>query len=335
MKSFPAFRVHEANDNIEGRLVEMSIDELSAGDVIVETAWSSINYKDALAAAGIGKIVRAYPRVTGIDVAGRVVSSADPAFKAGARVLVHGFGIGVDHDGGHAAYGRFRSDWLLPVPAALSLLDAATIGAAGYTAAYAIDQMELNGLAPERGPVLVNGATGGVASVAIDMLSARGYRVVAVSGKPEAGDYLKSLGASEIVDRAELEMGTRPLEKGQWAGALDSVGGPMLAWLTRTMLPEGVIASFGNAGGAELNTTVMPFILRGVRLLGINANSPMPVRTRIWERIATDLRPRRLADIARIIEPDRIGAEMRALLDAKNRGRIVIRFSGEPATPAR
>jgi len=328
MKSFPAFRVQDEAGKVSGRLTEMSIDDLSEGDVLVEAAWSSINYKDALAAAGIGKIVRAYPRVTGIDVAGRVAASGDPRFRIGDEVVVHGFGIGVDHDGGHAAYGRFRGDWVLPVPEGLSLLEAATIGAAGYTAAYAIDQLELNGLSPDRGPVLVNGATGGVASVAIDILSGRGYRVVAISGKPDAAEYLKGLGAAEILSRQDLDMGTRPLEKGQWAGALDSVGGSMLAWLTRTMLPEGVIASFGNAGGAELNTTVMPFILRGVRLIGINANSPMPLRTRIWQRLATDLRPRRLADIARIVEPDSIGAEMDALLHARNRGRIVVRFSG-------
>jgi acrylyl-CoA reductase (NADPH) len=328
MKRFPAFRVFNESGKIAGRLVELTIDELSAGEVVVETAWSSVNYKDALAAAGIGKIIREYPRVTGIDVAGRVTRSEDARFSAGDEVVVHGFGIGVDADGGHAAYGRFRAEWVLPIPKGLSLRDAATIGAAGYTAAYAIDQLELNGLSPDRGPVVVNGATGGVASIAIDILSQRGYRVVALSGKPEEREFLLQLGATEILDRKGLDMGSRPLEKGRWAGALDSVGGGMLGWLTRTMMPEGVIASFGNAGGAELNTTVMPFILRGVRLIGINANSPMPLRTRIWHRLSTDLRPRQLGYVANVIGVDEIQNTMNALLQARNRGRPVIRFSG-------
>jgi putative YhdH/YhfP family quinone oxidoreductase len=325
---FTAYRAFDDAGVIQGRLVETSIDELSPGNIVVETAYSSVNYKDALAAAGINRIIRQYPRVTGIDMTGRIVSSDDSALPPGTEVAVHGFGLGVDHDGGHAQYGRFRSDQVMRLPAGLSLLEAATLGVAGYTAALAIDQMELNGLTPDKGPVLVNGATGGVASVAIDILSQRGFEVVAVSGKPESHDYLRAIGATEIINRHELEMGTKPLEKARWAGAVDSVGGPMLSWLTRTMQPDGVIAAFGNAGGAEIATTVMPFILRGVRLIGINGNSPMPLRSRVWQRMATDLRAPRLDRIATLAEPQAIGATMKTLLDSAGTGRTVIRFAG-------
>jgi putative YhdH/YhfP family quinone oxidoreductase len=325
---FTAYRAFDDAGVIQGRLVETSIDELSPGNIVVETAYSSVNYKDALAAAGINRIIRQYPRVTGIDMTGRIVSSDDSALPPGTEVAVHGFGLGVDHDGGHAQYGRFRSDQVMRLPAGLSLLEAATLGVAGYTAALAIDQMELNGLTPDKGPVLVNGATGGVASVAIDILSQRGFEVVAVSGKPESHDYLRAIGATEIINRHELEMGTKPLEKARWAGAVDSVGGPMLSWLTRTMQPDGVIAAFGNAGGADIATTVMPFILRGVRLIGINGNSPMPLRSRVWQRMATDLRAPRLDRIATLAEPQAIGATMKTLLDSAGTGRTVIRFAG-------
>jgi putative YhdH/YhfP family quinone oxidoreductase len=325
---FTAYRAFDDAGVIQGRLVETSIDELSPGNIVVETAYSSVNYKDALAATGINRIIRQYPRVTGIDMTGRIVSSDDSALPPGTEVAVHGFGLGVDHDGGHAQYGRFRSDQVMRLPAGLSLLEAATLGVAGYTAALAIDQMELNGLTPDKGPVLVNGATGGVASVAIDILSQRGFEVVAVSGKPESHDYLRAIGATEIINRHELEMGTKPLEKARWAGAVDSVGGPMLSWLTRTMQPDGVIAAFGNAGGAEIATTVMPFILRGVRLIGINGNSPMPLRSRVWQRMATDLRAPRLDRIATLAEPQAIGATMKTLLDSAGTGRTVIRFAG-------
>jgi putative YhdH/YhfP family quinone oxidoreductase len=325
---FTAYRAFDDAGVIQGRLVETSIDELSPGNIVVETAYSSVNYKDALAAAGINRIIRQYPRVTGIDMTGRIVSSDDSALPPGTEVAVHGFGLGVDHDGGHAQYGRFRSDQVMRLPAGLSLLEAATLGVAGYTAALAIDQMELNGLTPDKGPVLVNGATGGVASVAIDILSQRGFEVVAVSGKPESHDYLRAIGATEIINRHELEMGTKPLEKARWAGAVDSVGGPMLSWLTRTMQPDGVIAAFGNAGGADIATTVMPFILRGVRLIGINGNSPMPLRSRVWQRMATDLRAPRLDRIATLAEPQAIAATMKTLLDSAGTGRTVIRFAG-------
>jgi len=326
MTGFQAYRLFEDQGKVEGRVVEMDIDELSAGEVTLRVAYSSINYKDALAATGQGKIIRAYPRIGGIDLAGTVASSRDARFREGDEVVVHGFSIGVDADGGHAQYARVSGDWILPLPAGLSLLDAATIGVAGYTAALSIHLMELNDLRPEAGKVVVSGATGGVGSIALDMLSRRGYHATAITGKDAEHAYLRQLGAAEVLPRKSLAMGTRPLEKALWAGAIDSVGGDFLGWLTRSMQPYGCIACFGNAGGAELHTTVIPFILRGVRLLGINANSPMPLRRIVWQRIATDLRPRHLAEIAQLITLDELPAACAKQLKAETRGRTVIQL---------
>jgi acrylyl-CoA reductase (NADPH) len=326
MTRFQAYRLFEEEGKVSGRVVEMGVDELSAGEVTVRVAYSSINYKDALAATGQGKIIRAYPRIGGIDLAGIVAASRDARYREGDEVVVHGFGVGVDSDGGHAQFARVPGDWIMPLPAGLSLFDAATIGVAGYTAALSIHLMELNDLRPESGKVVVSGATGGVGSIAIDMLSQRGYQTTAITGKDAEHDYLKQLGAAEVLPRNSLEMGTRPLEKALWAGAIDSVGGNFLAWLTRSMQPYGSIACFGNAGGAELHTTVIPFILRGVRLLGINANSPMPLRRIVWQRIATDLRPRHLAEIAHIITLGELPVACAKQLKAETRGRTVIKM---------
>ena len=326
---FKAFRLHDAGEAAPRReVVELDVDDLSAGDVLIEVVYSSINYKDALASKGLNGIIRSYPRIGGIDLAGTVARSADPRFQADDAVVVHGFGIGVEHDGGHAQFARVPGDWVLRIPEGLSLLDAATIGAAGYTAAYSLHLMELNGLAPEQGPVLVDGATGGVASIAIDMLTGRGYSVVAMTGKATETGYLKRLGATEVIDRITPAPNPRPLEKAQWAGAIDSVGGDTLAWLVRTMLPGGVIAAFGNAGGAELATTVLPFILRGVRLIGVNANSPMPVRELVWRKIAGGYRPRHLDMIAKLIALDELPTYLDRMLDGTTRGRTVIDMRG-------
>lgn len=327
MTGFTAFRLYEGAERPDGRLVDMKLDELPPGEVTIRVAYSSINYKDALAAAGINRIVRTFPRIGGIDFTGTVTDSRDERFCEGDQVIVHGFGVGVDHDGGHAQYARVPGDWVMRLPQGLDLLDAATLGAAGYTAGLSLHLMELNGLTPDRGPVVVTGATGGVASVAIDMLAQRGYRVTAITGKASEQQYLRELGASSTILRGELEMGRRSLEKGLWAGAVDSVGGDTLAWLTRTMQQEGVIASFGNAGGAELNTTVMPFILRGVRLIGVNANSPMPLREAVWAKIAGIYRPRYLREIARLITLRELPEAMARMLRGESRGRTVIRLA--------
>ncbi|MDW5443193.1 oxidoreductase [Polaromonas sp. SM01] len=324
MHTFKAFRLLVGDSEPVRQFAELSIDDLSPGNVVIQVAYSSINYKDALASKGLNAIIRTWPRIGGIDLAGTVLESADARFQAGDEVVVHGFGIGVDHDGGHAQVARVPGDWVLRIPDGLSLFDAAVLGAAGYTAAYSLHLMELNGLAPGQGPVLVDGATGGVASVAIDMLAQRGYQVTAMSGKTDEVPYLKSLGASEVIGRLAPQDKPKPLEKAQWAGAVDSVGGATLAWLTRSMLPGGVIAAFGNAGGAELATTVLPFILRGIRLLGVNANSPMPVREIVWKKIAMEYRPKHLAQIACVIGLDELPSYLDRTLAGQIRGRTVI-----------
>jgi acrylyl-CoA reductase (NADPH) len=321
---FQALRLLAGDPAPVRQLCTLTPDQLSPGEVLIAVAYSSINYKDALASKGLNGIIRAWPRIGGIDLTGTVLESSDARFAPGDEVVVHGFGIGVDHDGGHAQMARVSADWVMRLPEGLSLFDAAVIGAAGYTAGYSLHLMELNGLAPEQGPVLVSGATGGVASLAIDMLAGRGYRVTAMSGKPEAEPYLRALGACAVVGRLAPQTQPRPLEKAQWAGAVDSVGGDTLAWLTRTALPGGVIAAFGNAGGAELNTTVLPFILRGVRLLGINANSPMPLRETVWRQIATSYRPRHLQAIARVIGLEELPHWLDRTLAGQARGRTVI-----------
>src|SRR3954463_1138936 len=265
IRVFNAYRVVEENGKVSGRLVEVALDDLSEGAVVIKAAFSSVNYKDALAATGAGRIMRRFPLIGGIDVAGTVESSADARFKTGDQVLVTGFELGVAHDGGYAAYVRVPAEWVVPLPQKLSPFDAMAIGTAGFTAALSVVEMERNGLTPASGPVIVTGATGGVGCMAVRSLVSCGYKVPAFRGNPEQTGFLTSLGAAAVLDRRALQMGTRPLEKATWAGAVDPVGGATLAWLTRTMMPHGAIASSGLTGGTELQTTVLPFILRGVK----------------------------------------------------------------------
>lgn len=325
MESFPAFRIFEDAGRVAGRLVRMTPEELSAGEVVLDTAFSSVNYKDALAATGRAKIIRSFPRVGGIDAAGVVVSSRDPRFRPGDAVLCTGYDLGVGHDGGFAGRCRVPANWLVPLPEGLTLFEAMALGTAGYTAGLAVELLERNGLEPAAGSVLVNGATGGVGTLAIDMLSKLGYRVVALTGKDAELDFLRGIGAAEVLARERLEMGTRPLEKPRWAAAFDSVGGAQLAWLTRTMLPGGLIASIGNAGGIEFSTTVLPFILRGVRLIGVeSAFTPMPLRRKIWERLGSDLKPRHLGEIATTIGLEELPGQFERMLQGQARGRAVV-----------
>ena len=326
MNPFNALRVFDEGGKPVARVVEMALAELSSGEVVFQTAYSSVNYKDALAATGSGgRIIRSYPRVAGIDATGTVISSADGRVKAGDPVICTSYEFGVGHDGGYSQVCRVPADWVVPLPAGLTLFDAAALGVAGYTAGLAVELLELNGMAPNNGKVLVNGATGGVATLVIDMLSRLGYHVVAVTGKDGEHDFLRGLGAKEVLSRQTLEMGTRPLEKGLWAAAFDSVGGEQLAWLTRTMQPEGLIASFGNAGGIELKTTVLPFILRGVRLIGVNTGeTPMPLRRKVWNRLASDLKPAHLADIAHVIKLEDLPGYFQRMLKGEIRGRAVV-----------
>jgi putative YhdH/YhfP family quinone oxidoreductase len=303
------------------------MDEFDQGDVVVRVAYASVNYKDALTARGKAKIAMKFPLVAGIDLAGTVASSEDARFKQGDEVIVHSFGLGGAHDGGYAEYGRFPADWVIPLPKGLSLFEASALGVAGHTAALAVDLMQLNGLTPAKGKVLVNGATGGVASIAIDQLAQLGFHVVALTGKASEAAYLKSLGAAEVIDRKAMEFGTRPLEAPQWAGAVDSVGGEQLGWLARSMHRDGVIAAFGNASGNDFKGSVLPYILRGVRLLGVNVNNPVERMKFLWNRLATDLRPRHLDRIARRIRFEELETAFDELLAARVRGRQVVDFS--------
>ena len=325
MQPFRAYRIFEEGGQSAGRFVELTLDDLDPGEVVIQVHYSSVNYKDALAATGAGKVIRRFPCVGGVDAAGVVASSSDIRFKAGDEVIVTGYGMGVEHDGGYAEYVRVPADWVVPLPQSLTLFEAMALGTAGFTAALSIHRLEQNELHPESGKVVVTGATGGVASLAIQMLAQLGYHVVALTGKDGEHDYLKSLGAAEILPRKELQMGTRPLEKAQWAGALDAVGGETLAWLTRTMQQNGVIASFGNAGGIELHTTVLPFILRGVRLIGIDsAATAILLRRAIWQRLSTDLHPKLLAQVAHTIPFVELPQVFSQLLQGKRRGRTVV-----------
>jgi NADPH2:quinone reductase len=325
---FDAFRVFDEGGKISGRVVQVALEELSAGAVVIRAAFSSVNYKDALAGTGSGKIMRRLPLIGGIDVAGTVESSTDGRFKPGDSVLVTGYDLGVASDGGYASYVRVPADWVVALPHGMSAFDAMAIGTAGFTAALSIVEMERNGLTPASGPVIVTGATGGVGSIAVQSLAARGYQVTAFTGKPEQEPYLRSLGAAQLLARGTLEMGTRPLEKALWAGAVDAVGGATLAWLTRTMMPHGCIASSGLTGGIELNTTVMPFILRGVKLLGIDSvTCPMATRLEVWRRLATDLRPAKLTETAQQISLAQLPAAFETLLKGGACGRYVVKLN--------
>jgi len=329
MTQAKAYRIFNENNKIEGRISDVPVADIGHGEIVFKTAYSSVNFKDALAATGVGgKIIRNYPLIGGIDAAGTVTSSSDARFKAGDEIICTSYDMGVAHDGGFSEVCRVPADWVVPLPKGLTLFDAMALGTAGYTAGLAVELLELNGMAPNNGKVLVNGATGGVASLAIDMLAALGYSVTAVTGKAAEHDFLRKLGAAEILDRADIDFGTRPLEKPLWAAAFDSVGGEQLGWLTRTMQPQGLIASFGNAGGIELKTSVLPFILRGVRLIGVDsAVTPMTLRKRVWARLASDLKPRHLADIAQVISLADLPDYFARMVKGGIRGRAVVRMS--------
>jgi putative YhdH/YhfP family quinone oxidoreductase len=327
---FRAYRIFNEDNKIVSRWADLALSEIDPGEVVIRAAYSSVNYKDALAATGAGKVIRRFPCVGGIDVAGVVVSSQDARYAAGDAVLVTGYDMGVAHDGGFAELVRVPAEWVVRLPLGLSLHDAMALGTAGFTAALSVYRLQQNDVKPENGKVVVTGATGGVASLAISMLKRLGYHVVAITGKDHEHDYLKSLGAAEVLPRSAMDLNsTRPLEKAQWAAALDSVGGATLASLLRSMQQNGVIASFGNAGGVELNTTVLPFILRGVRLIGIDsALTAMPLRQEIWHRLANEWRPPQLDKIAHTMAFEQLPDVFPTLLNGSSRGRTVIKISG-------
>jgi NADPH2:quinone reductase len=312
----------------------LGLEDLSQGQVVIRVAYSGINYKDALAATGAGRILRRYPLVGGVDLAGSVVQSAAEAFHPGDEVLVTGCGLSETRDGGYAAYARVPAEAVVPMPAGLTAASSMAIGTAGFAAARAIMLMETNAQTPELGPVVVTGASGGVGSLAIDMLSARGYEVVALTRKRDAEPYLRELGASGVLLREQLEFGTHPLESARWGGAIDNVGGETLSWLLRTTGERGNVASVGLAADAQLTTSVMPFILRGVNLLGVASSSlPRELRLAVWARIAGDLAPRHLARIvSREIGLEELPQALGAYLRGEVIGRTLVRIGeGAPA----
>ena len=294
---FSALRIHRNDGVVRGELEELSLDDLSQGNVLVRVEYSTINYKDALAATGSAPILRRFPLVGGIDLAGEVLESTDERCRAGDKVVVLGGGLGENRDGGYSQFARVEGDRVVSLPEGIDTRRAMAIGTAGFTAALAVHRLETNGQRPELGPMVVTGATGGVGAIAIDLLAGRGYDVTALTGKTDEATFLQDLGAAEIIDRRNVEPVTKPLGRGLWGGAVDNLGGDILGWLTRTVRPWGNIASIGLAAGAGLSTTVMPFILRSVSLIGVNMEVDSQLRHRIWERLATDLRPRHLQRI--------------------------------------
>src|SRR4051812_24830427 len=327
MQRFKAYKLTEADKKVRAEFVEMTLDELDAGDVTVRVAYSDVNFKDALAATGKGRILRRASCIGGIDFSGTVVSSSDARFAKGDAVAGVGFDLGVAHHGGYAEYARVPADWLVKLPQGMSLWDAMAFGTAGFTAGIAVARMEHNGLKPGNGPVVVSGATGGVGSIAISSLKNLGYHVVALTGKAAEADWLKGIGAAEIKLRSELDLTKiKPLDKAIWAGAVDNLGGEILAWMASTMKVNGVIASIGLAASPSLNTTVMPFILRGASLLGINStDSPSPeLRTQVWRRLATDLRPARLKQMVQTIAFADLPSAFERFINAQVRGRVVV-----------
>jgi NADPH2:quinone reductase len=327
---FLACRVFQEDRSTVARLERMAVEALTPGEVVIRADWSGVNFKDALALGGRGRILRRLPLNAGIDAAGVVESSKDPRFRPGDPVLMNGMGLGESHDGGFAERVRLPADWLVPLPPGLTLREAMVLGTAGFTAALAVQRMELNGQRPALGSVVVTGATGGVGSVAVSILSGRGYAVIAVSGRPEHRGYLHALGAAEVVTPEELKLGTRPLEQARFGGAIDNVGGELLAGLTRHVGLWGQIACIGMAASPELAGTVFPLILRGVSLLGISsANCPMTLRAEVWKRLGGDLKPGGLdAIVSDVVPLDGVVDAAGRLLERRALGRILVDCGG-------
>ena len=329
-ETFRALRIFDDDHGYRGEVVDQTIDEQSEGDTVIRVAWSGINYKDALAGTGKGKIVRQFPLNGGIDAAGTVVESQSDEFHEGEEVLITGCGLSETRDGGYSEYLRVPSKWLVPLPKGLTLRDAMLLGTAGFTAALSLWRMEANGQTPDMGPVVVTGASGGVGSIAIDILTRAGYEAHAISGKVERFDWLRKLGAQQCISSQELYWGEKPLESAHWAGAIDNVGGDMLAGLTRVIRPWGSIASCGMAGGVGVRTTVMPFIIRGIGLLGINsAGCPYSIRKELWSRLASEWKPAHLDAIENSETTlDNLSEYFETALRGGSVGRVLVRIGG-------
>ena len=329
--TFRAFRIHSDAAGYRSGIETISLGDLNPGEVVVKAAYSSVNYKDALAGTGKGKILRSFPLVGGIDVAGHVVASTDPAFREGDAVLVTGSGLSETRDGGYSEYARLDARWVIPLPAGLSLREAMILGTAGFTAALGLLRMTENRQTPALGPLAVTGATGGVGSLAVAIYSQAGYQVHAISGKPEHAVYLKALGASEVLGRDALST-TKPMDSARFGGGLDNVGGPMLAALLAQTAPYGNVASAGLAASPELVATVMPFIIRGVSLLGVaSAGTARDIRDEVWRRLAGDWKPANLdAVCTRETDLDGLPAVFETMLAGGALGRTVVRVADTP-----
>ena len=321
-----ACRVFRESDRVFSQVVEVPLDEMSRGEVVIRAAWSGINFKDALGVTGRAPIYKRFPITAGIDVSGVVESSSDPRVSVGDQVLVNGMGLGEVEDGGFAELVRVPVGWVVPLPEGLDLREAMILGTAGFTAALALHRMETNGQRPEMGPIVVTGATGGVGSTAVSILKQRGYRVIAVSGRPEHHAYLAELGADETVTPEGLALGSRPLEAARYGGAIDNVGGPLLAGLIRHTVLWGNVAAIGNAAGPAFDATVFPFILRGVSLLGASSmNCPMPLRTEIWNRLGGELKPPALDRIvSRTVKLANVVEACATLMSRTALGRVLV-----------
>lgn len=330
MDSFKALLIEEQGGVVSSGFVRMDECALDAGTVTIQVAYSSINYKDALAATGTGKIIRRFPCVGGIDLSGVVLASSDERFRPGDPVIATSFDIGVAHHGGYAEVARVPADWVVSLPQGLSLFDAMVLGTAGFTAALGVVRMEENGLRPDKGPVIVTGATGGVGSLALDILAHRGYHVVALTGKESESGYLRDLGAAEVMSRQSIDLAKiRSLDSARWAGAVDNLGGDILAWIASTMMQGGTIACIGLAASMSLHTTVAPFILRGVSLLGIDSGYIRePYRHNVWQRLASDLRPPHLAAMATSIPFNDLPGAFDAYIQGRAKGRAVVEIGG-------
>jgi putative YhdH/YhfP family quinone oxidoreductase len=328
--SFRAFRIHDDEDGYHSGLDTIALDVLSEGEVTIQVAWSGINFKDALAATGKGKILRRYPLAGGIDVAGTVVESSCDEFSAGDRVLANGSGLSEIRDGGFSEYLRLSSDIVVPLPDGLTMREAMGLGTAGFTAAMSLYRMEANGQEPGMGPIVVTGASGGVGTVSVDLLTAAGYEAHAITGKVAEFDWLEHLGARQCISRHDLHWGQKPMEKARWAGCIDSVGGDMLAGISRVIEPWGNIACCGMAGGHGLNTTVFPMILRGVSLLGISsANCDIKMRRELWNRLGEDWKPPHLDEIiTREVTLDGMEQVFDDMMEGKSLGRTVVKIGG-------
>ncbi len=322
---FDAFQINRS-DTVTSELRRVKLDDLSTGEIVVRTAFAGVNYKDALATSDYGNVIRCFPRIGGSDGAGWVVASADPSFKEGDEVVVYGGGFGVDHDGAFSEYFRVLTDWVSKLPDNMTLLEAAALGIAGFTAALAVHLLEEAGIRPDLGKVFVNGATGAVPGMGIEMLSGLGFDISAATSKPDQAEYLRDLGANEVIGASWIDEG-KPLERARWAAALDALGGQGLSHLLRSIMPRGCVASYGNVTGNDVTTSVLPFILRGIRLIGVNVTYYGDLRSVLWQRMADDLRPVRMLRDVQSIKIGALHEQITRMLNGHTVGRTVVAFS--------